>query len=205
MAAVTDEFTQELNANWKVVIENALEGYHVPAVHSQTFMQVDGMDSAQNAAHFFFDGGPHSHLEHAASPEWLARFSRMEKKIGQWPWRFEHYTHHHIFPNLTVTSFMGYSFHVQVFQPTKCEKTTVQSRTIGMHLTDATPAGQKMMAQIHADGHQFTHRVFAEDADICAKVHLGLRDAYRLAVLGGEIEDRVKHFQTHYLKYFSNF
>lgn len=202
MSSVQDEFRKEVAANWKVVIENSLEGYHVPAVHSGTLMQIDGMDRAEAAPRFFLQDQLHSHLEHAANPEWVSRFARMESKIGQWPWRFEHYTHHFIFPNLTVTSFIGYSFHIQRFEPTAADRTTVHSRTVGVEFVNATAAGAKMMEHIYAEGHAFTRRVFEEDGEICRKVQAGLQSAVRLAILGEGIEDRVKHFQHAYLQAF---
>lgn len=199
-AGVLDDFQETVDANWKVVIENALEGYHVPAVHSRTFMQADGMSREAEAPVFFLDHPLHSHLEHAANPDWLARFARSERKIGQWPWRFEHYTHHLIFPNLTVTSFMGYSFHVQRFDPLSPRQTRVHSRTVGVQFENGTEVGAKMMERIYADGHAFTRQVFAEDAGICRKVQAGLEQATRPAVLGIGIEDRVQHFHSAYLR-----
>jgi choline monooxygenase len=193
-----DEFREDVDANWKTVIENSLEGYHVPMVHSGSFMQVEGMSRGQSAPQFFFDDARHSHLEHAADPEWVAKFGRMAAKIGRWPWRFEHYTHHLIFPNLTVTSFMGYSFHVQRFDAVSAEKTRVHSRTLGVKFEGATTMGAKMMEHIYADGHEFTRRVFAEDGAICRKVQAGLHQAERYAVLGDGIEDRVAHFHRAY-------
>ena len=98
---------------------------------------------------------------------------------------------------------MGYSFHVQRFEPTSVDLTTVHSRTVGVEFTNATVAGVKMMGHIHADGHAFTHKVFDEDAGICRKVQTGLKNATRLAVLAEGIEARVRHFQSAYLNYIS--
>lgn len=194
---VDDAFEAEVEANWKVVMENALEGYHVPAVHAATFLQVDGMDRQAEAPVFFFDDAWHSHLEHAANPDWLRRFARTERQLGQWPWRFEHYTHRLIFPNLTVTSFLGYSFHIQLFHPEAVDRTRVRSRTVGVQFVGSTAAGDKMRRHIYDDGHAFTRRVFAEDGGICRQVQAGLRLAppHQTAVLGQGIEDRVAHFQ----------
>ena len=198
MATKLDEFRKDISANWKILIENSLEGYHVPAVHSNTFMEIDGMDRAPSAPKFFFQDALHSHLEHDADSGWLQRFARVEAKIGKWPCRFEHYTHHFVFPNLTVTSFMGYSFHIQSFEPTAVDRTTVHSRTMGVELQDSSAVGKKMLEQIHADGHAFTRKVFEEDAGICQKVQAGIRNAVRPPVLGNQIEDRVAHFQRAY-------
>ena len=198
MATKLDEFRKDISANWKILIENSLEGYHVPAVYSNTFMEIDGMDRAPSAPKFFFQDALHSHLEHDADSGWLQRFARVEAKIGKWPCRFEHYTHHFVFPNLTVTSFMGYSFHIQSFEPTAVDRTTVHSRTMGVELQDSSAVGKKMLEQIHADGHAFTRKVFEEDAGICQKVQAGIRNAVRPPVLGNQIEDRVAHFQRAY-------
>lgn len=198
MSVELDAFSSEIRANWKVVIENALEGYHVPNVHASTFMQVDGMDSSEAAPKFYFEDTLHSHLEHDADSVWLKRFQKLEKNIGAWPWRFECYRHHHVFPNLTVTSFMGYSFHIQVFTPTGPEATVVHSITAGVTFAGGNLVGEKLMGQIHADGHAFTRRVFAEDQAICEKVQRGLGQTDRMAMLGDGIEDRVRHFQLAY-------
>lgn len=200
MAGLQDEFRQDVEANWKVVIENSLEGYHVPAVHAGTFMQESGMGKEESAPQFFLNDPLHSYLEHSANTDWTSRFARIRAKVGEWPWRFEHYTHHFIFPNLTVTSFMGYSYHIQRFEPTAVGITTVHSRTVGVEFKNATPTGKKMMELIYADGHEFTRKVFAEDGLICQKVQKGLKNAERLAVLAKGLEDRVMHFQLAYLK-----
>lgn len=200
MNEMLDEFSGEVAANWKVVIENSLEGYHVPAVHSQTFMQIDGLATGVDAPRDDLSHPLHSSMEHPTQGPWLARFARtVEPKIGRWPSRFEHYTHRHIFPNLTVTSFMGYSFHVQSFEPTDVERTTVRSRTVGVKFEHPQPVGEKMMERIHAEGHKFTRQVFDEDGGICSIVQAGLRQATRLAVLAQGLEDRVAHFQAAYL------
>ncbi len=202
MDSVLDEFRQDVRANWKVVIENSLEGYHVPAVHNQTFMQVAGMASTA-------DGPPprddldhplHSSMVHAVEPGWLARFERsVEPRLGRWPSRCSHYTHRHIFPNLTITSFMGYSFHVQVFQPTAAELTTVHSRTLGVSFQGQQEMGRRMLQRMHDDNRAFTRQVFDEDAAICARVQAGVRQARRPAVLALGLEGRVAHFQRAYV------
>lgn len=205
MNGLIDEFRLEVQANWKAVIENSLEGYHVPAVHNQTFMKAEGMERGHHAPVDHLANPLHSHIEHPADPEWLANFERkIVPKIGQWTWRFPHYTHHLIFPNLTVTSFLGYSFHIQRFEPSTVGITTVHSRTVSVGFTGQSPVGAKLIEQIYAEGKSFTERVFAEDANICRAVQRGLECAERLAVIGCGIEDRVLHFQRAYQRYMSS-
>ena len=199
MSGLIDEFREDVEANWKAVIENSLEGYHVPAVHNKTFMKAEGMERGYQAPVNNLAHPLHSHIEHPAEADWLANFERrVAPKIGQWAWKFPHYTHHLIFPNLTVTSFLGYSFHIQRFEPTSAGVTTVHSRTVGVNFDQQTPVGARMIEQIYAESRDFTSRVFAEDAQISRAVQRGLESAERLAVIGEGIEDRVLHFQRAY-------
>lgn len=199
-----DEFEETVDANWKVVIENSLEGYHVSTVHNKTLGQVDGMSQEQQAASFFFPDRLHSQLEHAADVDWLKRFMRFDSKIEKWPWRFNHYTHHFIFPNLTITSFLGYSFHIQKFSPSSIDKTEVHSRTMGFDFSTGSQFGRALMRKIFDEGNLFTHRVFQEDKDICRKVQMGLDQAVRPAILGLVIEDRISHFHAAYISCMNN-
>ena len=196
--SIEDSFEDVVDANWKVVIENSLEGYHVPAVHNKTFMQAEGMGKSNSAPSFNVTDPKHSHLTHSADTDWINRFAKLEKQIGKWSWRFEHYTHHLIFPNLTVTSFMGYSFHVQFFQPETFNKTKVRSQTVGVNFDGMTVIGKKMIEKIYQDGHIFTRKIFTEDGEICKEIQAGLSQATKPPVFGVGLEDRVKHFQNAY-------
>jgi len=122
----------------------------------------------------------------------------VEPKLGKWHWRFANYTHHLIFPNLTVTSFMGYSYHVQRFEPTATNLTTVHSRSIGVRFEEQSAIGAKMLEQIYADSKLFTDQVFGEDGNICRAVQRGLNSAINSAVIGDGIESRVGHFHQAY-------
>jgi phenylpropionate dioxygenase-like ring-hydroxylating dioxygenase large terminal subunit len=200
MSHVHDEFRQDVEANWKVVIENSLEGYHVPAVHNKTFMKVEGMQSGYDAPVDHLEHPLHSSITHPAAPEWFANFERRTApKLGQWDWKFPHYTHHLIFPNLTVTSFLGYSYHIQRFEPTETNITTVHSRAMAMRFDHQTPVGERMISQIYADSQAFTARVFAEDGAICKMVQQGLNSALNPAIIGLGIEARVAHFHQAYI------
>ena len=199
---IEDSFEDTVDANWKIVIENSLEGYHVPAVHNKTFMQADGMGKSDSAPSFVLKNPLHSSLTHSADADWVRRFQRIEKQIGEWPWRFEHYTHHLIFPNLTITSFMGYSFHVQLFQPDAVNKTKIRSQTLGVNFQGTTAIGGKMIEKIYLDGHIFTRKIFGEDGDICQEIQAGLAQASKSPIFGIGLEDRVKHFHNAYPEYY---
>lgn len=199
---IEDSFEDTIEANWKIVIENSLEGYHVPAVHNKTFMQADGMGKSDSAPSFAFKNPIHSSLTHSADADWVRRFAKIEKQIGKWAWRFEHYTHHLIFPNLTITSFMGYSFHVQLFQPEAENKTKIRSQTLGVNFQGTSAIGEKMIEKMYQDGHHFTRQIFGEDGEICREIQAGLAQASTSPIFGIGLEDRVKHFHNAYPEFY---
>ena len=194
-----DEFAKEVPANWKIVVENSLEGYHVPVVHSRTLGAADGMSAGYDAVAEDFASPRHSSMTKRAEAGWLRKWVRMSRAIGDWPFRFDHYVHYLIFPNLTITSFLGYSFHVQRFDPLDHRATPVYSRILSSRFSGQTETGQRMIAKMHADGIDFTHRVFAEDLAVCASVQSGMSQAARPAVLAADHEHRVLHFQQAYV------
>jgi choline monooxygenase len=64
------EFTYEVAVNWKVYVENGLEGYHVPIVHDF----LNDLVSTKDAEHFFETWGSYTHAK--IKPEFLEAFPR---------------------------------------------------------------------------------------------------------------------------------
>jgi phenylpropionate dioxygenase-like ring-hydroxylating dioxygenase large terminal subunit len=192
-------FQKPVEANWKVVIENSLEGYHVPTVHQKTFLISDGMSKSINDINNFISNSFHSYMNNSVKPEWLNSFNnKFAKKIGKWPYQTNNYTHHHIFPNLTITSFLGYSFHIQLFKPVSQEMTNVHSRTYGTYFKNQSLIGEKIIKKIYDDANEFTSKVFDEDAHICNLVQKGLNNSRGELIISESIEERICHFQQTY-------
>ncbi len=195
-----DEFQGTITANWKVVIENALEGYHVGMVHRTTLGAIKQLSVRKQDVvdHLPADSG-HSYMINRANEEWLKKWRRYERALGLWPFKFDHYVHQLIFPNLTVTSFMGYSFHIQCFQPDAVGKTTVHSRIYSVNCKEQTAKGESIMRTVYEEGKRFTRKVFSEDQHACELTYLGIHDAEKSAVLAEDLEKRIAHFQKAYL------
>jgi choline monooxygenase len=195
-----DHFEDSLAANWKLAIENALEGYHVPMVHRGTLGAITQFSPKQDDVtdHMPVENG-HSYMTNKAETGWLERWKRYERALGHWPFNFDHYIHQLVFPNLTITSFMGYSFHIQRFQADAVGKTTVHSSIYSVKCDGQTPQGASIMKAVYEEGRRFTRKVFDEDKRVCELVQHGVRDAGRRAVLASVAEKRIAHFQRFYL------
>lgn len=193
-----DQFTATVQANWKTVIENALEGYHVPMIHRSTLGAIDQFSNdAEDIVDHLPDSG-HSYMINRANTVWLKRWKRFERALGNWPFKFEHYVHQLIFPNLTITSFMGYSFHIQRFSPDAAGQTSVDSRIYSVRCGGQTEQGSAIMRAVYDEGRGFTRKVFSEDQRACELAFQGVMQAQRQAILGDPVEKRIAHFQAHY-------
>ncbi|HEY0269153.1 MAG TPA: aromatic ring-hydroxylating dioxygenase subunit alpha [Methyloradius sp.] len=195
-----DEQQATIQANWKLVIENSLEGYHVPLVHRESLAKASQIQFSQDSGDSmdYLPETGHSYVHNVASKKWLQRWSRYQKDIGQWPFMFEHYVHRLVFPNLTVTSFLGYSFHIQLFNPDAVDSTTVHSSIFASKFDGRTARGKSIMQSIYNENVYFTHIIFDEDRLACERTHAGARQAFRPSVLGKKLEARVVDFRLTY-------
>lgn len=197
-----DTHESHIQANWKIVIENSLEGYHVPLVHRSSLAKATEIQFSQeneDSLEFMPPTG-HSSVNNKANKKWLERWSRYQNDIGQWPFMFEHYVHRLVFPNLTVTSFLGYSFHVQHFRPNGVDSTTVYSKIFSAKFDNQTPRGKIIMQSIMKENIHFTHLIFQEDKLACERTQQGSAQATRPSIPGEIIEQRVSDFRKTYAR-----
>lgn len=195
-----DVHESSIQANWKLVIENSLEGYHVPFVHRTSLAKSSEIQFSQDEkdSQDFMPETGHSAVHNHANEKWLQRWSRYQKDIGQWPFMFEHYVHQLVFPNLTVTSFLGYSFHVQHFRPLAHDLTSVHSSIYSTRFDGQSARGKVLMQSIQTENIGFTHQVFDEDKTACERTQRGSAQASRPSIPGEIIEQRVSDFRKTY-------
>lgn len=190
-----------VKANWKILIENSLEGYHVPMVHSATLAAFPGLSPAKVEDHVEESGLPHSHMINGSDPAWMEKFQRVSKHLGPWPFKFDHYIHHLFFPNLTITSFLGYSFHIQRFHPISPTETRVDSYTMSTHFPEITKMGKGYLEAMYREGNHFSTAIFAEDGGVCELMQKGVPESTGRRSIFCEDERRVWGFQNSYVNY----
>jgi phenylpropionate dioxygenase-like ring-hydroxylating dioxygenase large terminal subunit len=195
-----DEFSTTMNCNWKIALENSLEGYHVPMVHRSTIAASDLFSSLDLSV----DRNPprpaadHSVAFDRVNQHWLRRWRRFSAQMGTWPFSFDHYVHQLVFPMLTVTSFLGYSFHIQRFHPDAHDATTVHSRIFASGFEGQTERGRRTAEILFSQNIEFTRQVFEEDRRACERVHAGMGQATAPAHFADVQEKRVADFRNTY-------
>lgn len=198
MDRTLDETTGTVEANWKILIENSLEGYHVPHVHGSSLAAIDQLSNDTGDVEDFFPATGHTYMHNAANSRWLKRWEGYRRDVGEWPVSFPWYVHRLVFPMLTVTSFLGYSFHIQRFHPDSVGATTVHSRIVASRFAGQTARGERIIDAIFRENTGFTHQVFGEDKLASERAQAGSRQAVRAGVLASELEARVANFRATY-------
>lgn len=195
-----DTLTFEIPANWKIPVENNLERYHVATVHPTTYERGETPETE-----YFWDTRLHSSIfveSRQTSPREKGRVAR-EKKVfdycfGNRPVNETRYSHHFVFPNLTVLSQQGITFAVQEFQPLGAERTLFRAHLFLTKLPDLPETKQPAVGFFAAIATDFLRTVFNEDVPVFEHIQQGTRQHSAPGILNTD-EIRVQEFHKAYL------
>jgi choline monooxygenase len=160
----------ELACNWKVYVDNYLEGYHIPFVHPGLFRMLDYR--AYRVETFALHSKQHAPLRAGSeeSPD-------APEALYYW-----------LFPNLMLNFYPG-SLQTNVIQPLSPERTLTRFE---WHVLDPASAGA---AERVARSFAFSDQIQKEDIAICEAVQRGLRSrTYRTGRYSVLRENGVHHF-----------
>jgi phenylpropionate dioxygenase-like ring-hydroxylating dioxygenase large terminal subunit len=178
-----------IKANWKVVVENTLESYHVNLVHTETFKRLGAKGLDFNFA------DPHSSWEAELNlSEDDIKLSKIRDLFKDRSYSLDGYKHYLIYPNLLVSTSYGTSYNFSIINPVSPGETSFTSLVF-----TATPAKQNSVFNIFKDSLiEFNRQVFDEDQAICEEVQKGVVVTNKQGVLSLE-EKRVHSFQENYI------
>jgi phenylpropionate dioxygenase-like ring-hydroxylating dioxygenase large terminal subunit len=182
---------QEFACNWKVVLENSLESYHIPQIHPTTFK----------------DYPPESDCWHELDPRFTTfRTVVPGDYIGRWQARLVRwlgepvtmdYWHHVRHPHVTFSSLDVHRMMMCVFPtgPTTCRYRSIVFTLRGRRRNPfAWAVGRFLRPIVVAVG----KKVYAEDGSIYTSVQRGLEASPHAGVIGTR-EERVHVFQQYVL------
>ena len=190
----TDRFeavSLEWDNNWKLGMDNAAEGYHVPLVHAESFaliLQPD-LTVSTDAEHSLYRG--------KLTERSLKWWGTVAKSIDLKPTPlYPEYANFLIFPNIVITLSYGAFLTFQTMEPIGTGRMRINS-TAWLAQNRGGGARGMVVESLKA----FSHQVREEDRTICAKAQLGVRDCAgtRPSMLG-QIEERIAHFQKAYAR-----
>jgi phenylpropionate dioxygenase-like ring-hydroxylating dioxygenase large terminal subunit len=191
MGSMVDSSEWSIDCNWKILVENTLEAYHVGFVHPGTFAKLNA-----DFGDFRFDAQSSSFLGRTnleAAP--------VRKLLNGYPSRpgdVSGYFHFHLFPFFLMSTSYGIVFSVQEITPLSPSKTSMRSRIFHRAADPGTKVGAAMEPILHNMAAEFNTQVLKEDQNVCESVQRGAaRVRGRFAMLSDE-ELRVERFQRIY-------
>lgn len=177
-------------ADWRIAVENALEPYHVGAIHP------DSLDTLQL--------GPGTNSYHGENSIWATEVGndKMARKLGRlgsmFDLEFQHqgYWSIYLFPFSMISSTFGYSYSQQNFfpsaEPERCE---FISRLYAGRLREGmNPA---VLESFFESSAAMNRQVFEEDHDICKRVPLRSWSPQPPAI-SAKSEEKLVHFRASY-------
>lgn len=189
---IIDENIINIGANWKILIENTLESYHVGFIHPATFARLGTTDGE------FRTQGVHSSWNTSLGKQFAARIEHLLPLFSSRPVRVNGYHHQLIFPNLTLASTYGTSFSLQLFEPITAAQTKFTSIVFQTKLEMPSTTAVEALAALCDSARQFNRAVFSEDKEVCENVQKGTSETTKNGILSDE-ELRVSMFQSSYL------
>jgi len=178
------------SANWKVGMDNAAEGYHVPLVHAETFGKILplNLEISVDAEHSRYTGA----LKHESIRWW----QNVRNAIGLQPSSiYPEYANFLIFPNIVVTFSFGSFLTFQTIEPRSTHQLNINS-TAWLAKNDGRAARGMVIDSLKV----FSDLVRREDQAICETVHSGMLDVLKERPLVlGNLEGRIAHFQSAYM------
>lgn len=184
-----------IKANWKILVENTLESYHVNLIHEETFKKLgaEGMSFKFIKEHSLWDAS-------LALKEDDKKVLRAHKPYKERPYKIDGYKHLIIFPNILISSTYGISFNLSSIVPVDNESSIFTSYVF-MTKTNTEDTEEKPIQKVYKQSLiNFNRKVFDEDKEICEKVQIGVKYSNYDGELSEE-EERVCEFQKAYKTY----
>ena len=184
----------EVDANWKLVAENAIESYHVEFVHKSSF---GSMPTAESCEHELADRFTRFTTYADSQAPWPIRFmERVIHRALRLPY-VERYDHYHVYPNQLFTFNKMYGS-LLVVEPRSATRAHLQLSLFTRGDLSASPFARAALLIANRFARRQVRSVIAEDLRVLADVQRGLQ----VSPLpnGGLLsvrEERIAHFQNY--------
>ena len=171
--------TRETEANWKIVLEGFLEGYHIRATHPESFFPY-GFDNLNVIEQI----GPHSRVTFP--------FRRIEKLAAVPPderrvMGFVTFVYH-IFPNALITVLSNHT-NLLVLEPLSVDRTRMVSYSLTNHSGDHAEALEAAARDAH-----FAEIGASEDRAVVSAIQRGVASDANESFVFGRFESAIVHF-----------
>ena len=182
---LVDENHLDVNANWKIVVENTLEEYHVGKVHPNSIAKM-GLTDQQ----YYFNGQNSCATMHVKNQ--LDSNARLSTLFDERSFKIDGYHHYLMFPNMTLATTFGTTFSIQKITPIDSRKTHFVSYVFGTKLKNKK---NFLKTAYENSVKELNQRIFYEDKLICEEVQIGIEMTDRKISPFSRKEQRIYAFQ----------
>lgn len=183
-------------ANWKIVVENTLEGYHISSVHPTTFYK-QGFNLKSTVD--FENAGIHSNMTlHLAENEVDKKRERFHKLLKDRPFKPDGFFHQLIFPNLSIGSLFGVTLYIGTIKPIAANQSVFAYELYETNLGEGKLLEENISEVIKYSSIEFTRTTLAEDKEICENVQMGVQQTSNEKGVLNSLETRIWDFQEAY-------
>jgi phenylpropionate dioxygenase-like ring-hydroxylating dioxygenase large terminal subunit len=173
---------------WPLAIENALEPYHIPAVHADTLGTLQ-LGDGENV----LDGANSIWYAPVGAARVGKQLSRL-RKLFNIDYQYEGYMSIYIFPFTMISSTYGYSYSLQNFFPAAPDEsqTRFTSRLYASSTTGENAA--RVLDSFFESTVRINRQVFDEDHEVCKLLP---RDSWSMEPLkfASDLESKILHFR----------
>lgn len=176
----------EHECNWKLLVENVLEGYHLNFVHARSFLP-GGINSSTPGT---WGGNAHTSWCQAR-PENAPALAALR----HFPGARHQYLHGYVFPNLFLANTNNLIGFISSLIPVSAGKTLLRWQLFELAALRALP--DNVREQLRNDAIAFSHQVLNEDKPVVEACQAGLRSVGPDVQLQPS-EARILHFHEMY-------
>lgn len=167
------EVRYEIECNWKVYVDNFLEGYHIPIVHPELAKLLD-----------------YKNYRVETHPWYSLQHSPLKAKDNIYGSGKGEALYYFVFPNIMLNILPG-RLQTNIIRPLSVDRTEV---LFSYYYADTESEGAK---RVIANDIAYSDEIQQEDIEICEKVQKGLESrAYDKGRFSVEREEGVYHFQS---------
>lgn len=178
-----------IESNWKVIVENTMEGYHLQHVHPQTLAQIMPPTDMENLK-FKFEGVHSNYIIPLIIKENSKKLTYLHKPFQNRSWKIDGFIHYLVFPNLLISSSYGTTFNASVIEPVNVGTTRFTSNVFLSKVDEGDFSLDEYVKTVIS----YNRQVFNEDKWACELVQKGVLHTQQPGALSLE-EKRVHHFQ----------
>jgi phenylpropionate dioxygenase-like ring-hydroxylating dioxygenase large terminal subunit len=175
------------NCNWKIAVENAIDEYHGPILHKDTFKRVLDLKPEYNSNKIVLS------MTTPLAKNYLNSFLKIKKLFNEKGLN-NNYTHHLIYPMSTVATTMGIFNFIQTYTPITESLTNITTDIFIRESLTNKSNDEALINYLINSSKEFNDKVFGEDKDVCEDMFKNMKKNFFYYNLG-KFESRIKYFR----------